>query len=376
MSLTKYGQNNYIYWKPGQMMTPPINENQNKMKLGDTVYLLPLFLSTLLRSLHISKKTFYQDVAKHLDKRLEDAFERLKAINQTIEEGARKEVKSLTKLHRALTGTGGRQVDVLEKLEQVLHALEQYHYVNHLDKEHLEDILNAHEHMFKGSYDSGLESRTIDRILKCDEKPTVKQFSIQIVIEVLASYLSNERTKYYFFTNVLLDAERVKSRFFHYRGMAVKLDSIDHLANAILEIKQSEEGDYSSALNEIARLMRLYQQATLVESEPDINLTSDQQLDIWEEDNNFYLDAMNYIKKTMCLNEIIKAEAKENAPYYLQIVDEAHTLFLKIWNQRDETSKSAASYNALLHELVLHSLHSQDQIHASLCQSFRQWLQE
>ena len=348
-----------------------------KLSYGDTIYLLPLFIRTFLEGMSIAKNDFYEDVNRHLSDRLEEAFRQLLDISKKISEGSRRELSVLTQLHKTvIIGSGGRLVDVLEKIEKIVQALEKYPHLNNQDIKHLNEVLSSYENLISETNNTGLERRTLNRMLKCDSEPTVKPFGVKIVIEVLAGYLNNDNNRRYFISEVLTNIDSVKSHFFTYRGMAVDFHSIDYVSDKVLSLRDCSPAEYFSALSDVVDVISKHFRATLTESDPNANLRPKREVDYWESDTEFNVAAMEFINERMCLNKIIKSDVKDNAQMYLQIIDSAHKLFLKEWKKRDKDERTDVMYMALLQELVIHSLHCQERIHASLCQSFNQWLQE
>lgn len=340
---------------------------------GAKIYLLPLFLKKMSEAFGFSQDNLCDEASQLLAVRLEDAHKKLSEkllILTQRETKCDKDIEILfNTINKIKTDTGGRQINVLNRVESILKKLEKWPYVNATDLDRLQQIIGA-KPLFSSPYYTGAERKTITRLLSVQNKVTSSDLKVQLVKDVFLHWLETENTRSIFFNNYLTDRERVISAFFCYEGMYANFDSLEIVVDEILMLKERDELD--TALKDILSHLAMISQATLL---PVIDrMTKEAKEKLMEEENQelsehtmFHENAIRYIS-----DKIFLKCAQPPPPLLYSIIDDAWMAFFNICHSK-HISKDDSAYQDLFHELILHSLHNQEEIHISLCTSFGNW---
>lgn len=343
---------------------------------GEKIYLLPLFLKKMSEALAFTQDSLCDEVLRLLAVRLEDAHkklsEKIKALTLTSKKNKKCSqnieviFKTISKIEE---DAGGRQINVLFHAESILKNLEKWPYANKEDLDCLQQIIKAKD-LFSSPYGTGIESKTIARLLSVKNAVTSSAKKVQLVMDVFLHRLEKEDTRTIFFNNYLINRERVISAFFCYEGMYAVFESLDTVADEILMLK--ERDDLDAALNDILLHLDMISQATLRPMTD--RMTKEEKEKLVEEENQelfeytvFHENAIRYI----CDKTFLKC-AQPPPQLLYSIIDDAWLAFFNICRSK-HISEEDSAYQDLAHELILHSLHNQEEIHVSLCTSFGNW---
>lgn len=341
---------------------------------GEKIYLLPLFLKKMSEAFGFTQDSLCDEASRLLAVRLEDVHRKLsEKFNKILVQSTRKcdhDIELLFKtINKIDEDTGGRQIIVLNLAERILETLEKWPYVNVEDHDRLQQIIEA-KHLFSSPYNTGIERKTITRLLSVKNPAKSSVQKVQFVKDIFLHKLKKENTRSIFFNNFLADRKRVISAFFCYEGMYAEFESLEIVVDGILMLKETD--DLDAALNEILSHLTMISQATLLPMTD--RMTKEEQERLVEEENQelyehsvFHENAMRYISDKMFLKC-----AQPPAQLLYSIIDNAWSAFRNICDSK-HISKEDSVYQDLFHELLLHSLHNQEKMHVSLCTSFGNW---
>lgn len=340
---------------------------------GKKIYLLPLFLKKMSEALGFTQDSLCDEALRLLAVRLEDIHRKLSEKFKTLtlrESKCDRDIEAIfNTISKIEEDTGGKQITVLYRAESILKKLEKWPYVNAEDLTRLQQIIKA-EPLFSSPYNTGIERKTITRLLSVKNTVASSEQKVQFVKDVFLHRLKKEDTRSIFFNNYLSDRERVINAFFCYEGMYANFDSLGIVVDEILMLK--ERDDLDAALNDILLHLTMIPQATLLPMTD--RMTKEEKEKLVEEENQesfeytmFHENAIRYISDKIFL------KCEQPSPQLLySIIDDAWLAFFNICRSK-HISKEDSAYQDLSHELILHSLHNQEEIHVSLCTSFGNW---
>lgn len=346
-----------------------------KMELSEDkkIYLLPLFLKKMSEALGFTQDSLCDEALRLLAVRLEDTHRKLSEKFKTLTPRETKCDRNIEVIFNTINkveeDTGGKQITVLYRAESILKKLEKWPHVNTEDLARLQQIIKA-KHLFSSPYNTGIERKTITRLLSVKNTVASSALKVQLVKDVFLHRLEKEDTRSIFFNNYLTDRERVISAFFCYEGMYANFDSLEIVVDEILMLK--EKDDLDAALKDILLHLTMISQATLL---PMANrIAKEMKEKLVEEENQesseytvFHENAIRYISDKIFL------KCAQPPPQLLySIIDDAWLAFFNICRSK-HISREDSTYQDLFRELILHSLHNQEEIHVSLCTSFGNW---
>lgn len=191
-----------------------------------------------------------------------------------------------------------------------------------------------------------------------------------MIKDVFLHRLEKEDTRSIFFNNYLTDRERVISAFFCYEGMYANFDSLEIVVNEILMLKEMD--DLDAALKDILLHLTMISQATLLPMIDKMSKETKEKL-VEEENRESSEYTLFHENATRYISDKIFLKCAQPPPQLLfSIIDDAWLAFFNICRSK-HISKEDSAYQDLSHELILHSLHNQEEIHVSLCTSFGNW---
>lgn len=361
------------------------------IELGTTVYLQPLFLRQMMYALGLTQDQLVEEISNQLTFQLNSVREELKEVSKTTSLVEKiKPVPEIGIVYNMIgkirNRSGGLQLSVLSNSRKIVASLKRYPYINEQNRKQLKEII-ASQDLFNRPYHTGLDSRTVERLLNITAEVNTKNYSdkVHMVLDTYASFLSNSHNKKMFFDQRLTDSKRVLDVFFTIYGMHAKFDEINEVIEAILSLK--DKTNIAEALKEICGDFSFYSQATLVS--PNENRLEDMTkqdeksgckitgIDEFEGITTFHEDALAYIRShiqfikrdTPYVKEVVFTE---NPQILYAVVDDALKVIKKIcgWKKIDE---KADDYTRLVHEILLHGLHSNKETHDFLCDCFSYW---
>lgn len=340
---------------------------------GEKIYLLPLFLKKMSEALGFTQDSLCDEALSLLAVRLEDTHRKLSEIIKTLTSGETKCDRNIRVLFDTISkieeDSGGKQITVLYRAESILKKLEKWPHVNTEDLVRLQSIIKA-KPLFSSPYYTGIELKTITRLLSVKNAVNSSAQKVQFVKDVFLHRLEKEDTRSIFINNYLTDRERVISAFFCYEGMYADFESLEIVVDEILMLK--ERDDLDTALKDILLHLYMISQATLLPMTD--RMPKEVKEKLVEEANQessehtaFHENAIRYISDKIFL------KFTQPPPQLLySIIDDAWLVFFNICRSK-HISKEDSAYQDLSHELILHSLHNQEEIHASMCTSFGNW---
>lgn len=340
---------------------------------GKKIYLLPLFLKKMSEALGFTQDSLCDEALRLLAVRLEDTHRKLSEKVKTLTSKETKCDRNIEVIFNTINkvemDTGGKQITVLYRAEAILKKLEKWPHVNTEDLAHLQQIIKA-KHLFSSPYNTGIERKTITRLLSVKNTVASSAQKVQLVKDVFLHRLEKEDTRSIFFNNYLLNRERVISAFFCYEGMYANFDSLGIVVDEILMLK--ERDDLDAALKDILLHLTMISHATLLPMTD--RMVKETKEKLMEEENQesseyttFHENAIRYISDKIFL------KCAQPPPQLLySIIDDAWLAFFNICRSK-HISKEDSTYQDLFRELILHSLHNQEEIHVSLCTSFGNW---
>ena len=185
-----------------------------KMELseGEKIYLLPLFLKKMSEALAFTQDSLCDEALHLLAVRLEDAHRKLSEKFETLTPRETKCDRNIGVIFNTINkieeDMGGKQITVLYRAESILKKLEKWPHANTEDLAHLQQIIKA-KHLFSSPYNTGIELKTITRLLSVKNVATSNTPKVQLVKDVFLHRLEKEDTRSIFFNNYLTSSRNI-----------------------------------------------------------------------------------------------------------------------------------------------------------------------
>lgn len=349
-----------------------------------TVYLLPLFLKNMSFSLKFTTNSLCDKLISHITEELEEVHSEIESELKSVTPKKMDNEKIIQKLEnqykKVTSGKGGKQIEVLRLSRELLINLKHRKRLSISDIGRLKKIIDS-DRLFFGSYDTGLELKTVERLLDVyKNKMNVNSIKMELLFEVFRENLNDQAKIELYLKLYCSDAAQVQSTFFTYMGKKATFVGEDSIIDAILNLRGLSYEEFFQELKNICSYLNLICQAELLKNFPDRQDDEDEKKAVFDNqliEDSYYTDfhttAMNFLKMEMslCISELDERYALQ-ALY--SIVDDAWCVFSKMYHK--DIMKGTSLIDLPFQELVIHSLHNNERFHRQLCNSFKKWQQE
>ena len=356
------------------------------MNKGKNIYLLPLFLENMAFSLGNSDNILCDKMTTRISDELIEAHSKiLSKLDHvsTKKMSNKKIIRDLYEQHKKVASeSGGRQITVLFLLRELLIDLEHWHFLSKSDLSLLRKIVEL-ENLFSDEYPTGVESRTIGRLLSIDNKNLqVNDRKVQLLFEIFEEQLRDKTTRKIYFDRSFFDAAKVQSVFFTYMGKDVQFENRNIMISTILNLKNIPFTNFLQELENICNRLNFIHQGKVLlpDKKVDGSIDKDKKeasFDTQLEESRLYVDfhtaAINFLRKEMSI-KILKLDEMNVPNDLFPIIDDAWYVFSKMC--REDIAKGTSLKSLPFQEFVIHSLHNHEKYHLQLCNSFKKCQQE
>lgn len=375
------------------------SENVVAIRNNDRVNLLPIFIKNMIRALDMKQQQFLAEARLGISDHFLVAKDQLKELEERLivveieTKGhipARNQIRKLLELSQKISNPDGvRRLTVLNELESLIEALNNFPEVGNWGKEKLRKIIEMDE-LFDSSYNSGMEDRTFSRLLSVKDKPlTDVDKKTEIIIETFVKKMKEEKRRRFLFQECLTP-ESIDVIFFKYKDRKVVCCDTNQAGNIVIELlklKSSTEAEWYSILYGIVRSLVLKPYGFLGDSFEEIghkshtkNIFEANEHDQEISDGNtmleetffaeFNVHAIRYISSGVYLTAFVPQNGQLSPQNMLSVISDAFGVLVKL-HRENKINIAEELDTKLAHELILHSLHNQKGIHASLCGAFK-----
>lgn len=351
------------------------------MKETKNVYLLPLFLKNMAFCLGFRTDTLSEEMEKRISTELEDVHKKISEEIKHISPKKMKDKEIIQGLYKQFekvqSQNVGKQIKVLFLLRKLLSDLKHWNHLSNNDLKQLKKMLDAGD-LFFGSYNTGVDSKTIERLLSEGKKnPPVNDKKIKLLFEVFVEQLKMQNIRDIFFNRYFSDLDRVRSAFFACRGGEVVFDNVDNLVNDIMELKRIPFDSFLTKLEYICKSLEFIQQAQVIPCAEQVvePIKEDEENAVYEAQQKdfYYADfhsmAMNFLKRDIALK--IEMGERDAVRDLYSIVEDAWCVFSRMCHK--DIAMGTKVKELPFQELVIHSLHNNQKFHLQLCSSFKNW---
>lgn len=251
-------------------MTSLIGCENMAVTQGVQVYLLPVFYKNMIKALNLKQTKLLAAALNVIRENFSSSRDRLREIEGRIKfveretkshAPARNQIKKVLELSKKIsTPDGVRQLTVLNEIETLIEILEKYPEVGCRSKESLHAIIEADD-LFDSFYNSGMEDRTLNRMLSLTETPvTTIDRKTEIIIQTFVKELKDKKKQQFFFRECLSNDKSIESIFFFFGNYRVKCYDTtqeEHIIAGLINLKNSDETEWYSILYDIVRSLVL-----------------------------------------------------------------------------------------------------------------------